>query len=76
MEAILSNFLKSIAVGAGAIAPGLSGGTLAIILGLYEKIIAAISNLTRRPVDSIRFLIPVGAGGLVGVVAFSTVQVL
>jgi len=76
VEAILSNFLKSIAVGAGAIAPGLSGGTLAIILGLYEKIIAAISNLTRRPVDSIRFLIPVGAGGLVGVVAFSTVQVL
>jgi putative membrane protein len=73
---MLANFVKSILVGAGAIAPGLSGGTLSIILGLYEQIIIAISTLLRKPVSSIRFLIPVGAGAAVGVVAFSTVQKL
>jgi putative membrane protein len=71
---MLTNFLKGIPIGVGAIAPGLSGGTLSIILGLYQKIISAISNLLNKPVASIRFLIPVGLGAVVGVVAFSTVQ--
>jgi putative membrane protein len=73
---MFANFAKSILVGMGAIAPGLSGGTLAIILGLYEQLITAISNLLRKPVASIRFLLPVGAGAVVGIVAFSTVQKL
>ncbi len=71
---MVRDFFLSIFVGAGAIAPGLSGGTLAIIFGLYERIIGSISGILKTPVRSIRSLLPIGAGSLVGVVAFSTVQ--
>lgn len=71
---MLRDFALSIFVGAGAIAPGLSGGTLAIIFNLYERIITAISQILKTPVKSIRSLLPIGAGSLVGVVAFSTIQ--
>ena len=40
------DFLKGMAIGIGAIAPGVSGGTLAVIFGLYEKITDAIANLS------------------------------
>jgi len=36
---VMINFLKSIVVGIGGIAPGLSGSALLVIFGLYEKII-------------------------------------
>lgn len=71
---MIRDFFLSIFVGAGAIAPGLSGGTLAIIFGLYERIIGSISGILKAPVRSIKSLIPIGAGALVGIVAFSTVQ--
>ncbi len=73
---MVRDFFISIFVGAGAIAPGLSGGTLAIIMGLYERCIAAIGSLFKTPVKSIRMLLPVGAGVVVGIVAFSTAQKL
>ena len=71
---MLRDFLLSIFVGAGAIAPGLSGGTLAIIFGLYERSIDAISSLLKTPVKSVRLLLPIGAGVVAGIVMFSTVQ--
>ena len=38
-------FFKGIVIGMGAIAPECHGGTLAVILGIYEKITKAIANL-------------------------------
>ncbi len=67
-------FLYSIFIGAGGIAPGLSGGTLSIILGVHRKLIDAIGCLFKKPISSIRVLIPAGLGALVGVVFFSIIQ--
>ena len=33
---MFSNFAKGVIIGKGAILPGISGGSLAVILGLYE----------------------------------------
>ena len=67
-------FLYSIFIGAGGIAPGLSGGTISIILGVHRKLVDAIGCLFKKPFDSIRVLIPAGAGALIGVVVFSVIQ--
>ena len=42
---ILSNLLKGVAVGLANIIPGVSGGTMALILGIYQRLIKAIHNL-------------------------------
>lgn len=67
-------FLYSIFIGAGGIAPGLSGGTLSIILGVHRKLIDAIGCLFIKPISSIKILFPAGCGALVGVVFFSVIQ--
>lgn len=64
---------KGVGVGVGFILPGLSGGVLALIFGLYEPLIRFLANLRRDFVRNLLFFIPVGIGGAVGVVAFAFV---
>ena len=71
---MLRIFLYSIFIGAGGIAPGLSGGTLSIIFGVHRKLIDAIGCLFIKPISSIKVLLPSGFGALVGIVIFSVIQ--
>jgi putative membrane protein len=65
------DFLKGMAMGIGAIAPGVSGGTLAVIFGLYEKITDAIANLFHEFWKKVKEFFFIGVGGIVGVLGFS-----
>jgi len=40
----LNNFLKGFVMGVAEIIPGISGGTVALVLGIYERLIFAISQ--------------------------------
>ena len=40
----VSLFLKGFGIGAANIIPGVSGGTIALITGIYERLIAALNN--------------------------------
>ena len=42
---IMVNLLRGVAVGIANIIPGVSGGTMALILGIYQRLITAIGNL-------------------------------
>jgi putative membrane protein len=64
-------FLKGALIGTGFILPGVSGGALAAVFGLYERIINFIAHLTRDFVKNVLFFIPVGLGALAGMVILS-----
>jgi putative membrane protein len=66
-------FLKGILVGVGFITPGLSGGVLAVVFGIYEPLMRFLGNLRDKFFKNLVFFLPVGIGGVVGVVAFSAV---
>lgn len=55
-------FLKGFFMGIANIIPGVSGGTLAIIMGIYEDFIFAISHLFSNFKKNMMFLIPIGLG--------------
>ena len=38
----IRDFLKGIVIGIGAVAPGVSGGAFAVILGVYSRLTSAI----------------------------------
>jgi putative membrane protein len=61
--------LKGGAIGAAMIIPGVSGGTLAVLLKIYDKLIDSISNIRRDFKNSISFLLPVALGIIVAFVA-------
>lgn len=45
MKALFAIFLKGAAMGAANVIPGVSGGTVAFITGIYERLINALKNL-------------------------------
>ncbi|HOF99442.1 MAG TPA: DUF368 domain-containing protein, partial [Paludibacteraceae bacterium] len=63
--------IKGIIVGIGFILPGLSGGVLAVILGIYDRIIKFLSDLRKDFVQNVFYFIPVVIGGAIGIVLFS-----
>lgn len=67
----LKNFLKGIAVGVATLVPGVSGGTMAIILGIYDDLIHAISSFFQDWKTHTRLLLEIGFGGLLGILLFS-----
>jgi putative membrane protein len=69
----LVRLAKGILVGIGAIVPGFSGGVLAVVFGIYEPMMRFLSNLRVKFIENFLFFLPVGIGGVVGVVAFSAV---
>lgn len=57
-------------IGAGAIIPGLSGGILAVSMGLYQPTIEAITGFFKAPKKNFSFLLPLGIGGVIGFAVF------
>lgn len=69
-------FLQGMALGIANAIPGVSGGTMAVVLGIYEELIGAISGFFRAGasrVSRLLFLLLLGAGALSGVVVFAIV---
>lgn len=54
--------IKGFLMGIANVIPGVSGGTLAIILGIYEDFISSISNLFKDLKKNVMFLIPIFLG--------------
>jgi len=54
--------IKGFIMGIANIIPGVSGGTLALTLGIYEKFIEAISHFFDKLKENIKFLVPIFLG--------------
>ena len=67
----MKRFFKGIIVGLGGVAPGLSGSVLLIIFGLYQKTLEALGTLLTNFRKNLRFLAPLVAGMILGVLLFS-----
>lgn len=67
----LLRLFKGALIGTGFILPGVSGGALAAVFGLYERIISFIAHITKDFVKNLLFFIPVGLGALLGIVILS-----
>lgn len=65
----LKIMVKGAIIGIGMIIPGVSGGTLAVLLGIYEELITKISNLKNDFMESVKFLFPLLLGMVLAFVA-------
>lgn len=60
---------KGGAIGLAMIIPGVSGGTLAVLLGVYDKIIDSVGNLFKKFKESFLFLLPIALGAILAFAA-------
>ena len=65
--------LKGFVLGIANIIPGVSGGTLAITLGIYERMIEAISHFFSNFKDNLKFIMLLGIGIILSLALFSNV---
>ncbi|WP_404457516.1 DUF368 domain-containing protein [Oceanobacillus kapialis] len=57
------NIYRGMMMGASDVIPGVSGGTIAVLLGIYDRLIAAINGLMSKEwKKQLGFLIPLGIG--------------
>ncbi len=65
----LEDMLRGAAIGVAFIIPGFSGGSVAVLLGVYEKIVEALADLFKHFAKSVLALLPVLLGAAVGAAA-------
>ena len=58
-------------VGIANIIPGVSGGTMMVAMGLYDKLIHAITHLKSEFRESLKLLVPIFLGAAIAIVALS-----
>lgn len=67
MNKFLKRVIEGVILGASLITT-IGGGTVAVILGVYDDIITAIAEFPTKPKQSLQLIIPMGIGGVVGIV--------
>lgn len=67
----LKEILRGILIGVANIIPGVSGGTIALSMGVYEKIISAVNNFKNDFKGSIKTLLPYIIGAVLGIVGLA-----
>lgn len=74
---MIKTLIGGIAVGIANIIPGVSGGTMMVVLGIFNKVMDSISDLASRDnkkrMEGIIFLAQVLVGAVIGLVGFAKV---
>ena len=74
------NLIKGFFIGIANVIPGVSGGTLAVIFGVYDQLTEAIGNFLTAPmkkkIEYAKFLIQIAIGAGIGILLFARVITL
>ena len=65
------DILRGAVIGVSNIIPGVSGGTMAVSMGIYDRVIYAVNNLFKQFKKNFRDLLPIIIGVLIGLFAFA-----
>ena len=68
---MMKQILQGMVVGIANIIPGVSGGTMMVAMGLYDRLIHAITHLKSEFKESMKLLIPIFAGAGIAIIALS-----
>ena len=60
-------------IGLGAVLPGISGGVLCVVFGIYKTIMEFLADPFRKFKSHVPKLIPVGIGGVIGFLGIANV---
>lgn len=73
MSKFLNLFIKGIFVGVANVIPGVSGGTIAVVLRIFDEMIDALNNIFKDFKKHINFLFPLLIGACAGIIFFSKI---
>ena len=65
--------LRGMVIGVANIIPGVSGGTMMVVMGIYDKLIHAITHLKSEFKQALKLLIPIAIGMGLGIVILTEI---
>ena len=71
---ILFRIFSGIIFGFANVIPGVSGGTMMVVLGMYERIIGIITDLRHKLKSEWKFYVPVAVGMGIAIILFGTIM--
>ena len=68
---LVFNIIKGVMIGIANVIPGVSGGTMAVSFGIYDRLISSISGFTKHVKESLALLAPILLGCALGIAGFT-----
>ena len=68
---MIKNILKGMVIGIANVIPGVSGGTMMVAMGIYDKLIHCITHLFSELKKNVMFLAPIAIGMALAVIGSS-----
>ena len=68
-----NDYIKGVAIGAGAILPGISSGVICVVFGIYETLLNCVLNFFKNIKQNFKILFPIVLGVLSGVLLFGNI---
>lgn len=68
---MIKSFFKGMVIGIANIVPGVSGGTMMVSMGIYDKLIHCITHLFSEFKENLKFLFPIAVGMVAAIGASS-----
>ena len=66
LKTVLLRLVQGFIIGAGGILPGISGGVLSVIFGIYRPVMEVLAHPLNGLRRHLSLLLPVGAGAILG----------
>lgn len=68
---IILDIVRGIMIGIANVIPGVSGGTMAVSLGVYDRLISSLTGILKNWKKSVQTLAPILIGGVIGIGGFT-----
>lgn len=73
MKEFIANILRGMVIGISNVIPGVSGGTMMVSMGIYDKLILVLTHFVKRMKEAIVLLVPILIGMLLSIAIFAKI---
>jgi putative membrane protein len=71
MKEFIANVLRGMVIGISNVIPGVSGGTMMVSMGIYDKLILVLTHFIKRMKEAVALLVPIVIGMLLSIAIFA-----
>lgn len=68
---MIKRLIQGAVIGLANIIPGVSGGTMMVVMGIYDKVISAVTHLRKEYKKSLAYLWPIFLGAVISLLVFA-----
>lgn len=73
MKEFILNILRGMVIGLANVIPGVSGGTMMVSMGIYDKLIFTLTHFIKKFKEAVMLVVPIGIGMLLAIALLSKV---